>query len=292
MATLVLGAVGTAIGGAFGGAILGFSGAAIGGFIGSTVGSVVDSWIVSSLAPAQRIEGARLDTLRITSATEGAVIPRLGRMRIGGNIIWATDFREETKTTTQGGGKGGGGGKVKTTEYLYYASFAVALCEGPITGIGRVWADGKAMDMTGVTWRWYPGNEAQTADPFIAAKMGAPARLPAARLCRVRGSGAGHLGNRLPQLVRSLPPVGRSRHRRRAEGRHGIPPRASSPMPPMPSAKAAVVRRSREPERAARSARHRVALDRLQAMAPAVGVSLSSPVRQRPARGICKVCRV
>ena len=144
MATLVLGAVGSAIGGAFGGAILGFSGAAIGGFIGSTIGSVVDSWIVSSLAPAQKIEGQRLDSLRITSATEGAVIPRLyGRMRIGGNIIWATDFREETKTTTQGGGKGGGGGKVRTTEYLYYASFAVALCEGPITGIGRIWADGK-----------------------------------------------------------------------------------------------------------------------------------------------------
>jgi len=203
MATLVLGAVGTAIGGAFGGAILGFSGAAIGGFIGSTVGSVVDSWIVSSLAPAQRIEGARLDTLRITSATEGAVIPRLyGRMRIGGNIIWATDFREETKTTTQGGGKGGGGGKVKTTEYLYYASCAVALCEGPITGIGRIWADGKAMDMTGVTWRWYPGNEAQSADPFIAAKMGA-ANTPA-----YRGTAyvvfedlvLATFGNRLPQL--------------------------------------------------------------------------------------------
>ena len=64
MATLVLGAVGSAIGGAFGGAILGFSGAAIGGFIGSTIGSVIDNWIVSSLAPAQRIEGARLDSLR------------------------------------------------------------------------------------------------------------------------------------------------------------------------------------------------------------------------------------
>lgn len=204
MATLVLGAVGTAIGGAFGGAILGFSGAAIGGFIGSTVGSVVDSWIVSSLAPAQRIEGARLDTLRITSATEGAVIPRLyGRMRIGGNIIWATDFREETKTTTQGGGKGGGGGgKVKTTEYLYYASFAVALCEGPITGIGRVWADGKAMDMTGVTWRWYPGSEAQTADPFIAAKMGA-ANTPAYRgtaYVVFEDLALATFGNRLPQL--------------------------------------------------------------------------------------------
>lgn len=77
MATLVLGAVGTAIGSGFGGAVLGFSGAAIGGMIGSAAGSVVDSWIVSSLAPAQRIEGARLDSLRITSASEGAVIPRL-----------------------------------------------------------------------------------------------------------------------------------------------------------------------------------------------------------------------
>ena len=203
MATLVLGAVGSAIGGAFGGAILGFSGAAIGSFIGSTIGSVVDSWIVSSLAPAQKIEGQRLDSLRITSATEGAVIPRLyGRMRIGGNIVWATDFREETKTTTQGGGKGGGGGKVRTTEYLYYASFAVALCEGPITGIGRVWADGKPLDMTGITWRWYPGNETQTADPFIAAKMGA-ASTPAYRgtaYVVFEELALSTYGNRLPQL--------------------------------------------------------------------------------------------
>ena len=203
MATLVLGAVGSAIGGAFGGAILGFSGAAIGGFVGSTIGSVVDNWIVSSLAPAQRIEGARLDSLRITSSTEGAVIPRLyGRMRIGGNIIWATDFREETRTTSQGGGKGGGGGKVTTTEYLYFASFAVALCEGPITGIGRVWADGKAMDMTGVTWRWYHGDEAQTADPFISAKMGA-ANTPAYRgtaYVVLEELDLTPFGNRLPQI--------------------------------------------------------------------------------------------
>ncbi len=204
MATLVLGAAGAAIGGSIGGAILGVSAATIGGFVGSTIGSVVDSWIVSSLAPTQRIEGPRLDSLRITSSTEGAVIPRVyGRMRMGGNVIWATDFREETKTTTQGGGKGGGGGgKVKTTEYLYYASFAVALCEGPITGIGRIWADGKPMDLSGVTWRWHPGDEAQAADPFIAAKMGA-ANTPA-----YRGTAyvvfeelpLGSYGNRLPQL--------------------------------------------------------------------------------------------
>ncbi len=203
MATLVLGAAGAAIGGSIGGAILGVSAATICGFIGSTIGSVVDSWIISSLAPTQRIEGARLDTLRITSATEGAVIPRLyGRMRMGGNIIWATDFREETKTTTQGGGKGGGGGKVKTTEYLYYASFAVALCEGPITGIGRIWADGKPMDLSGVTWRWYSGDEVQTVDPFIAAKMGA-ASTPAyhgTAYVVFEELALSTYGNRLPQL--------------------------------------------------------------------------------------------
>jgi hypothetical protein len=204
MATLVLGAAGAAIGGSIGGAILGVSAATIGGFIGSTIGSVVDSWIVSSLAPTQRIEGARLDNLRITSATEGAVIPRLyGRMRIGGNIVWATDFREETKTTTQGGGKGGGGGgKVKTTEYFYYASFAVALCEGPITGIGRIWADGKLLDTAGITWRWYPGDESQAADPFITAKMGA-ANTPAYRgtaYVVFEDLPLGNYGNRIPQL--------------------------------------------------------------------------------------------
>ena len=105
MATLVLGAVGTAIGGAMGGTVLGLSGAAIGGMIGSAVGSMVDSWLISSLQPGQRYEGQRLDGLRLTSSTEGMVIPRLyGAARVGGNIIWATDFREEVTTKEQGGG--------------------------------------------------------------------------------------------------------------------------------------------------------------------------------------------
>lgn len=203
MATIVLGAVGTAIGGGFGGAVLGLSGAAIGGMIGSGIGSMVDSWIVSSLLPGQRIEGARMDSLRLTSATEGVVIPRLyGRMRIGGNIIWATDFREETNTHRQGGGKGGGP-KVTTTEYLYYASFAVALCEGPITGIGRIWADGEVVDLSDATWRWYSGSETQAADPFIAAKMGA-ANTPAYRgtaYVVFEELALTRFGNRLPQFT-------------------------------------------------------------------------------------------
>ncbi|MBL1435861.1 MAG: glycoside hydrolase/phage tail family protein [Rhodobacteraceae bacterium] len=173
MASILLASAGAAIGGSIGGAVLGVSAVTIGGAIGSFAGSMVDSWIVSSLAPGQRIEGQRLENLQITTSTEGAVIPLVyGRMRIGGNIIWATEFTETVNTTTQGGGKGGGP-TITTTAYLYSASFAVALCEGPISGIGRIWADGKPLDLSGVTWRLYTGDEAQQPDPFIEAKMGA-----------------------------------------------------------------------------------------------------------------------
>jgi hypothetical protein len=58
------------------------------------------------------------------------------------------------------------------------------------------------MDLSGVTWRWYPGDEAQLPDPFIAAKMGAGA-TPA-----YRGTAyvvfeelpLDRFGNRLPQV--------------------------------------------------------------------------------------------
>ncbi len=78
----------------------------------------------------------------------------------------------------------------------------MALCEGPITGIGRIWADGKPMDLSGVTWRWYPGDEAQTVDPFIAAKMGS-ANTPAYRgtaYVVFEELALSTYGNRLPQL--------------------------------------------------------------------------------------------
>ncbi len=209
MASLALAAVGTAVGSAIGGAgltIFGstLSAATIGGMIGSAVGSVVDSMIIASMQPDQHIEGARLDTLQVTTSTEGAVIPRVyGRMKLGGNIIWATDFREVVSTSTQGGGKGGGGPSVTSTTYQYYASFAVAFCEGPIAGFGRIWADGELMDLRGVTYRTYLGDEDQLPDTFMAAKSGAD-KTPAYR-------GTAYImfedlflesyGNRIPQIT-------------------------------------------------------------------------------------------
>jgi len=201
MASILLASAGSALGGAIGGSILGVGAATLGGTIGQIAGTMVDSWIVSSLAPAQRIEGTRLQNLTVTTSTEGAIIPRVyGRMRLGGNIIWSTDFTEIVNTTNQGGK--GGGPKVTTTSYLYTASFAVALVEGPISGIGRVWADGKPLNLTGATWRIYKGDEAQPPDPFITAKMGvgnAPAYRGTAYVM-FEALDLSAFGNRIPQL--------------------------------------------------------------------------------------------
>ena len=50
-------------------------------------------------------------------------------MRVGGQIIWASDFSESTQTS--GGGKGAPSGP-KTTTYSYSVNLAVALCAGAL----------------------------------------------------------------------------------------------------------------------------------------------------------------
>ena len=225
MATLVLGAAGAAIGGSIGGAILGVSAATIGGFVGSShrLGRRQLDHLVAGAHATHRGRAARQRCASPRPPKARSSRALYGRMRMGGNIIWATDFREETKTTTQGGGKGGGGGgKVKTTEYLYYASFAVALCEGPITGIGRIWADGKPMD---TRWRHLAlvsGRRGADRGPVHRGEDGRGQHPGLSRhgLCGLRGTAARQL--RQPPaaaLLRGVPPARRSRHRRGADPR-------------------------------------------------------------------------
>src|SRR5690606_5942462 len=94
----------------------------------------------------------------------------------------------------------GGGGS--TRSYRYYANFAVALCEGTVTSIGRVWADGKELDLTHLTWRFHTGTETQAPDDLIVAHLGAdhaPAYRGIAYIVFERMLLEPY-GNRLPQL--------------------------------------------------------------------------------------------
>lgn len=172
-------------------------GAVAGNFIGigASAGWLIGSFIGGQLfAKGQKTEGPRLSDLSVQSSTEGAPIPvYYGEMRGAGNMIWSSGIRE-TKTKKKTGGKGMGGSSSHTT-YTYDASFAIALCEGPIAGIRRIWADGKLIyqNATGTDAatlfvskkkargiNFYRGTETQTADSVIAAHVGA-ANAPAYR---------------------------------------------------------------------------------------------------------------
>ncbi|PTW57646.1 putative tail protein [Breoghania corrubedonensis] len=198
MATLVLSTIGQAVGTAIGGPI--------GGMIGRTAGALAGQAIDQRLFGTKNaVEGARLADLDVQSSTEGTSVPRVyGRARLTGQVIWATRFQEVVKREEEGGGKGGGGGSTTTvTSYSYYGNFAVALCEGPVSHIGRIWADGKLLDTTTITVRRYLGSADQEPDPLIEAKQGlgyAPAYRGTAYLV-FEGLALANFGNRLPQIA-------------------------------------------------------------------------------------------
>lgn len=158
MAQVVLGGVGAALGGGVGRAV------------GAALGGMADRSLLGGLAP-ERQRGPRLETLRVQSTAEGApMVCAFGRARVTGQMIWAARFLE--RRNESGGGKGG----PRTVDYAYSLSFAVAICEGPIDGVGRIWADGQLLDQTGVAMRIYRGTGDQTPDPLIeAVEGGAPA---------------------------------------------------------------------------------------------------------------------
>ena len=187
MATVVFGAVGTALGGPVGGAL------------GALLGQQVDN----SIFKAPTREGPRLNELAVTTSSYGMPIPRVfGRVRVPGTIIWATEIRESSETS------GGGKGSPSTTSYSYSASFAVAVASRQVGGIGRVWADGNLLrgaagDLkVGGTIRVHTGSGDQDPDPLIASAMGP--RCPSFRDCAYvvfEDLQLGDFGSRIPSLT-------------------------------------------------------------------------------------------
>lgn len=188
MATLVVAAAGAGIGSVIGGTFLGMSATALGWNLGMVAGGM----LFAPKMPDQY--GPRLGDLKVQASTYGNPVPIVyGAMRVAGNLIWSTDIAE-TAHTQSSGGKGGGGG-VTQTSYTYAQSFAVAVCEGEIAGVRKIWANGKliynladtadiativASNDSAASIRIYTGSETQVADSLIQANIGA-ADTPAYR---------------------------------------------------------------------------------------------------------------
>jgi hypothetical protein len=200
MATMLFGSIGSTLVGAG----LGVVGRLLGGKSGSNAPRVTF--------------GQRVEDIYLSGSSEGAPIRRLwGRMRLGGNMIWCSNFTEWTSidpsfqlnaSAGKGGGGGGSGLQVQwTVNFHYNVSFAVAFCEGSSgTILGRVWADGKELDLSQYIWRFYDGSDQQVADTHIESIEGV-GNAPAYRgICYLvfEAMDVSKFGNRLPQITAEI----------------------------------------------------------------------------------------
>ena len=126
--TLGFTAVGAAAGAYFGNPMLGAQ-------LGMMAGSIASALIFPG---GEDQKGPRLGDLRVADASYGLPIPIVyGSARIGGVMLWTAGIEERT---TEESLKGGG---PTATSYAYYCSFALGLCEGPLTSVRKIWMDTK-----------------------------------------------------------------------------------------------------------------------------------------------------
>ena len=211
MADIVLPVVGATVGFVLGGP----SGAVLGANIGSMAAGAFFPKSQRVQLPTQ--EGPRLADLRAQTATYGNMIPKIyGTMRTAGNVIWSTDIKEvrveKTSTQTSSGGGKGGGGSTTTSQtnvtYEYFVTLAIAICEGPIDEVIRVWADSKVLTEDVLAsaqgkYNIHLGDEDQMVDDIMAKY------LPSSTIPAYRGMAyvviedfpLAQYGNRIPNFT-------------------------------------------------------------------------------------------
>jgi hypothetical protein len=87
-----------------------------------------------AIGASRKIEGPRLDELNVTGSEYGTPLPRFwGIRRFEVPIMWAEKLREKKKESKTKGGK--------YSEYRYYGTWAVAICDHEIEAVSRIWMD-------------------------------------------------------------------------------------------------------------------------------------------------------
>ena len=95
----------------------------------------------------------KISSFSVSTAEYGAAVPEIfGTTRLSGNVIYYDDFTAHEHRESHKAGKGGRSKTVSIT-YTYTVAAIIGLCEGPITGIGKVWRDKSVYD--------YPSDDIQ-----------------------------------------------------------------------------------------------------------------------------------
>lgn len=155
------GLVGNMLGGGIISTILRYAGRYLGNYIIAQNHIPDDYYHISS----------HLDEVRQKILPFAKPIPYIfGKAKVQGQIIWALDLREEQiqgikekydkKTDTLKSRK-------HNIHYKYWADFAIAIAEGPISRCSRIWINGKEYDLSQYNYRFYSGSENQMPDPLI-----------------------------------------------------------------------------------------------------------------------------
>lgn len=177
------GAIGGRIGGALGGGMLSRLGSSIGSRYGSKLGGKLgldtDRKLFYRNQEFTKLTNLR-DSFYFSTTKYGSAIPLIfGKMRVQGNIIWLNNISQKEDVNSSSKYFDSRQVRAKFTErsFSYNLSFAVAICEGPISEISRIWNGDEIVDLSPYKHRIYYGTEDQMPDPFIndLSSNGAPA---------------------------------------------------------------------------------------------------------------------
>lgn len=108
----------------------------------------------------------------VATAEYGSAVPEiLGTTRIGGNVLYYDDFTAHEHRETHRAGKGGRH-KIVNITYTYTVAAILGLCEGPISGIGRVWIGKNVFDYPNETigLSLFKGEENQVPWAYVQGK--------------------------------------------------------------------------------------------------------------------------
>src|SRR5580658_172047 len=111
--------------------------------------------------------------LALQSSVYGNPIPIVyGTTRVAPNLIWTGDF-VATPVSAGKGGKGtivGGGGKSGGGQFTYQTAVAMALCEGPISGVRNIYVDKSVTNAAALGFTQFRGDYPQAPWGYLISK--------------------------------------------------------------------------------------------------------------------------
>lgn len=169
------GKIGAGLGGLLGGGILSRVGRYFGGRAGRALGGkLYQKWFYEK-QHFQKFANFH-DSFNFTSARYGLTIPLVfGKMRVAGKIIWLNKVTQQQQVmSVKQLFKHSERLKItqENIQFNYYLSFAVAICEGEISSIGRIWHGDELIDIGKYKYRLHKGSENQMPDPLISSIHG------------------------------------------------------------------------------------------------------------------------